>query len=32
MVNYKKINVGADEIKRNVDSIKESRKVDVIDE
>lgn len=31
-VNYKKINVTADEIKRSLDSIKESRKVDSVDD
>lgn len=31
-VNYKKVNVSSDEIKRNLDSIKESRKLDTLDE
>jgi FKBP-type peptidyl-prolyl cis-trans isomerase (trigger factor) len=31
-VNYKKISVSPDEIKRNIDSLKESRKVDTIDD
>ena len=31
-INYKKIEVSADELKRNIDSLKESRKVDSIDD
>jgi FKBP-type peptidyl-prolyl cis-trans isomerase (trigger factor) len=31
-VNYKKINVAADEIKRNLDSLKEARKIDTLDD
>lgn len=31
-VNYKKINVSADEIKRDIDALKESRKADVVDD
>lgn len=31
-VNYKKIAISQDEVKRNIDSLKESRKVDVIDD
>ena len=31
-VSYKKIDVSADEIKRNVDSLKESRKIDFLDD
>lgn len=31
-INYKKISVLADEIKRNIDTLKESRKVDVVDD
>lgn len=31
-VNYKKINVTADEIKRNLDSLKETRKIDTLDD
>jgi len=31
-VNYKKITVAADEIKRNIDSLKESRKIDMLDD
>lgn len=31
-VNYKKISVAADEVKRSIDSLKEARKVDVVDD
>jgi len=31
-INYKKLSVSSDEIKRNIDSLKESRKVDVVDD
>ncbi len=31
-INYKKVLVSADDVKRNIDSIKESRKVDVLDD
>ncbi|MDD5348362.1 MAG: trigger factor [Candidatus Omnitrophica bacterium] len=31
-INYKKIAAGADEIKRNIDSVKESRKADAVDD
>lgn len=31
-INYKKVEVSSDEIKRNIDSLKESRKIDTVDD